>query len=543
MVDNVNGRALAEANQNVLDATLENITGSMVMLTARTDQALAAVGGALTDDGTIDARISAAQRIASSSGLSAVGIYDEHGVKIDTLLTDTGEHTPTLPNNVVRDERARYDTPTVWNGTAFMLRCHPIAGGEKPWTVAVMVPLAPIADRVTNLVTHSLPPSSSLLLVTPDLVAVVDSQGERVGLKVGGRDAGPLGDVHGDALGRGFKLDGEFTRGDGEKVIGAIRTIEDAPLAVVAEIPRRVALSSLSRVRRYVVVAVALAILGAIITGAVLARRLTRPIRALVTFADDLAQRRFSSRITIQANDELRVLGDALQSAATELAASDAKLEREAAIRSDLGRYLPNQLVDQIVARERQMTLGGERRDVTVVFADVVGFTPLAERQSAETVVTLLNELFTILTEIVFRHGGTVDKFIGDCVMAVWGAPEPHADHARRALAAALDMQHWLEVSNDSWFERFGIKIELAIGVNSGEAVVGNFGSESRMEYTAIGDIVNVAARLEAIARPSQVLTTRATMERANDNFTFISLGARSITGKTDPVDLYEVRK
>jgi class 3 adenylate cyclase len=177
-----------------------------------------------------------------------------------------------------------------------------------------------------------------------------------------------------------------------------------------------------------------------------------------------------------------------------------------------------------------------------VLFADVVAFTPMTDRLGAEQVVGLLNELFTILTEIVFRHGGTIDKFIGDCVMAVWGAATPMDDHADRALAAAEDMLRFLEVGNAAWQEKYGVTIELAIGVNSGEAIVGNVGSETRMEYTAIGDTVNVAARLEAIARPQQILVTLATKNRSHGGYDFGDLGDRLMTGRAEPVHVYEVR-
>ena len=179
------------------------------------------------------------------------------------------------------------------------------------------------------------------------------------------------------------------------------------------------------------------------------------------------------------------------------LSSSDPNLQN-IPIRTDLGRYIPGELVDQIVRRERDMGLGGTRREISVLFADVVGFTPMTEQLEPEHIVTILNELFTILTQIVFRHGGTVDKFLGDCVMALWGAPTEQSDHASRAVEAAEDMLSWLETGNERWQETFGVTIQLAIGVHCGTAVVGNIGSEKRMEYTAIGDVVNVAARLEA---------------------------------------------
>jgi class 3 adenylate cyclase len=126
--------------------------------------------------------------------------------------------------------------------------------------------------------------------------------------------------------------------------------------------------------------------------------------------------------------------------------------------------------------------------------------------------------------------------------MAFWGAPEDEPEHAGKAVAAAEDMMRWLEVGNASWQAQFGVTIHLAIGVNSGDAIVGNFGSETRMEYTAIGDAVNVAARLEGIARPQQILISQATMEAAGDDYEYLELGAYKLAGRMEAVNLFEVR-
>ena len=331
-------------------------------------------------------------------------------------------------------------------------------------------------------------------------------------------------------------------RADGTRVTGAVKRVPETPFVVMVERPYKEVYASIATVQRIVLGSVLAAILVAAAAGILLARRMTRPITALVDYAGELANRRFDRKVTIRATDELGVLGDALENAASQLAESDRTILKEQAIRSDLGRYLPGKLVEQIVSRERSLALGGQRREITVLFADVVGFTPLAEREAAETVVTLLNELFSILTEIVFRHGGTVDKFVGDCVMAVWGATEDQPDHPQRAIAAARDMQRWLEVANELWQAQHNLNIELAIGVHTGDAVVGNFGSETRMEFTAIGDVVNVAARLEAIARPNQILSTIMTRSRLADDPDFISLGVRPLIGKAQPIELFEVR-
>jgi adenylate cyclase len=173
---------------------------------------------------------------------------------------------------------------------------------------------------------------------------------------------------------------------------------------------------------------------------------------------------------------------------------------------------------------------------------DVVAFTPLTERLEPEQVVEILNHLFTISTEIVFRHGGTVDKFIGDSMMAIWGAPSTVEDHALRAVEAAEDILSWLEVANQHFRERYQTAIRLAFGINSGSCVVGNIGSDTRMEYTAIGDVVNVAARLEAIARPQQILVTRSTVDQLAGRFDCLSIGTKQLSGRATELEIFEVR-
>ncbi|MCX7808627.1 MAG: adenylate/guanylate cyclase domain-containing protein, partial [Deltaproteobacteria bacterium] len=250
--------------------------------------------------------------------------------------------------------------------------------------------------------------------------------------------------------------------------------------------------------------------------------------------------RRFDQRVHLRSQSEMAVLAHALNQAAEELAASEARIQKEVEIRRDLSRYLPKEVVEEIIQRKQEMALGGIRKEITVLFADVVGFTPIAERLKPEDTVALLNELFTLLTEIVFRHKGIVDKFIGDSVMAIFGAPHFQPDHPQRAVECAEDMLRFLDVGNARWEKSFGVRIELALGIASGECVIGNIGSEQRMEYTAIGDTVNTAARLEAIARPNQILLAESTAHKI-EGFELIDRGLREIPGKQAPIRVFEV--
>jgi class 3 adenylate cyclase len=239
--------------------------------------------------------------------------------------------------------------------------------------------------------------------------------------------------------------------------------------------------------------------------------------------------------------DEIGDLGRAMVKMAEDLEAQEKDIAREAKHKADLSRFMAPELVDAIVKGEHSLELGGRRADVTVVFADVVAFTPLAESRPPEEAVAILNELFTILTEVVFRHEGLVDKFVGDCIMAVWGAPMDQEDHAERALRAAEDMMRFVEPAAEAWKKTHDVEIRLAIGVSSGQAIVGNVGSNKRMEYTAIGDTVNIAARLEALARPNQILVAEATKALVGEAFTFRELGKERLHGRSTDTLVYEL--
>jgi class 3 adenylate cyclase len=224
------------------------------------------------------------------------------------------------------------------------------------------------------------------------------------------------------------------------------------------------------------------------------------------------------------------------------IARSEAELVRRARVEANLSRFLPATVAARIAEGGQSLALGGERRVVSVVFADVTAFTPFVESAPPERVVAFLNELFGVMTEVVFRHEGTVDKFIGDAVMAVFGAPTAQHDHAARAVACAEDLHRFVESSAERWKARYGIEPRLAVGIGAGEALVGNLGSEARMEYTCVGDTVNVAARLEALARPGQTLVTDAVARAAEaGGFEFAALGPQTLRGKAQPIELFEL--
>lgn len=170
-----------------------------------------------------------------------------------------------------------------------------------------------------------------------------------------------------------------------------------------------------------------------------------------------------------------------------------------------LGQYIPPQLVDQIARDPSQLSMEGESRRLTVFFCDLQEFSGIAEQLNPKQLTLLLNEYFTEMSEVLFRHGATIDKYIGDCIMAFWGAPLPQEDHAQRSVLAAFEMQQTIARLQESFLRRGWPAPTMGIGINTGVMSVGNMGSRYRIAYTVVGDAVNLASRLEALTRTYRV--------------------------------------
>jgi adenylate cyclase len=217
-----------------------------------------------------------------------------------------------------------------------------------------------------------------------------------------------------------------------------------------------------------------------------------------------------------------------------------ARRERQQAI-AQFSRFTNPHVARQLVERGGIET---GRREVTLLFSDIRGFTTLSETRKPEEVIALLNRYFSLQVDVVFKHGGSLDKFIGDCIMGIWGAPLDDPDHARHAVACALDMADTLQA-----FKReLGAEntdFDVGIGLHSGPAVVGLMGSQKRLEYTAIGDTVNLASRIEGLTKDAKrrILVSRDTAERCGDAFEFVSCGTFPVKGRAQPVELLEPRR
>jgi adenylate cyclase len=228
---------------------------------------------------------------------------------------------------------------------------------------------------------------------------------------------------------------------------------------------------------------------------------------------------------------------------AVERARLNSKLVAEEKKRERLGRFLSPQVTNRILAtaESQGFALGvPETKDVSVLFADIVGFTSMSEKMSPAAVSLILNDYLSRMTEIIFKHEGTLDKYIGDAIMAVFGAPLDMPDHAVRSIRAALEMRERLEEFNAERKE--GPTLRIRIGINSGNAVAGEIGSINKKEYTVLGDTVNIASRLESsVAQPMMIVVGENTFHAAKDEFDCRSLGRVTLKGKKNVVEAYEV--
>jgi adenylate cyclase len=217
------------------------------------------------------------------------------------------------------------------------------------------------------------------------------------------------------------------------------------------------------------------------------------------------------------------------------------RLAREEVARANYGRFLPEYVVKQMLENPESFKLGGVNQTITVLFADIRGFTRLSEHAQPEKVVQLLNRYFSAMTDIIFAHGGTLDKYIGDGLMALFGAPTATPQDAANALNATVAMQRRILGINEELRAEGFPEIGVGIGLHTGEATVGYIGSERRSEYTAIGDTVNLAARLESNALGGQILLSAETARFAGTRYALKPREPITVKNRTQPVPLYEV--
>ncbi len=217
------------------------------------------------------------------------------------------------------------------------------------------------------------------------------------------------------------------------------------------------------------------------------------------------------------------------------------RMKQEEQVRGNLARYLSPQIVERVMQKDVKVNLGGDRKVVTILFSDIRDFTTISETWPPDQLVTILNEYFTAMAEIIFQFHGSLDKYIGDAIVAVFGSLVPLPNPSLAAVRAAVAMMERLKDLNAQWEARYGVSIEIGIGINTGEVFLGNVGSPDRMEFTVIGDTVNVASRFSGLATAGQVLVTREAFEKLGRAVPYRELAPATVKGKKAPLEVFEI--
>jgi class 3 adenylate cyclase len=275
--------------------------------------------------------------------------------------------------------------------------------------------------------------------------------------------------------------------------------------------------------------------LGALLCGLLFARYLTHPISALTAGVGRVAAGDLSRALPVRSRDEIGRLTEAFNQMLDGLRQRDF-------IRNTFGRYVSPEVAKALLESPEGLRLGGEKHEVTVLMSDLRGYTQFAERGDPARVMDVLNGYLARMAEVVIAHGGTVNEFIGDAVFAIFGAPIAHTDHAERAAAAAIAMQSAMVEINLAHAARGLPRFEMGIGINTGEAVVGNIGSEQRAKYTVVGNAVNVAARVESSTVGGQIFVSAATYEKVRELAEVTGPVPVQVKGVSEPLLLYELR-
>lgn len=274
--------------------------------------------------------------------------------------------------------------------------------------------------------------------------------------------------------------------------------------------------------------------LAAVAMGARVAGIMAKGLEQVIGAFKKMAKNEYSRVPVLRTNDEIELLATGFNQMVD-------GLEERDKLRTTFGKYMTESVLQHLLSGK--IALGGDTLKVTVLFSDIRSFTSISETMDAQALVGLLNEYFTEMVTIVMRHGGVVDKYIGDAIMAIFGAPVPSENDAARAVHAAVEMRGALAQLNERLVARGAQPLRTGIGIHTGEVVAGNIGSEQRMEYTVIGDPVNVASRLESSTKELgvNVLISESTYQETKDTIRARPIRALSVKGRIEPVMTYEV--
>ncbi len=259
-----------------------------------------------------------------------------------------------------------------------------------------------------------------------------------------------------------------------------------------------------------------------------------KPIKRLHEGVEEISSGNYDTRVKKTTSDEV---GDLTQS----FNRMAKNLKEKELVKNMFSKYLSPDIADYILNNPEEVKLGGENRELTIMFADIRSFTSLSENFPPQDIVNLLNSFFTSMVDIIFEYKGTLDKFLGDGLLAIFGAPVKYPNHAYNSVKAAVNMVNYIKEYNKKR-KKWGYEpIHIGIGLNTGEAIIGNIGSKQRAEYTVIGDTVNTCSRIEGLTGKNEVYISQSTFELVKNDIIYEYIGKKKVKNKKYPIDIYKV--
>jgi len=313
-------------------------------------------------------------------------------------------------------------------------------------------------------------------------------------------------------------------------------TVNNNKKYTLGEVHLTISKSVVTKVVMLAAIKLGLIILGALFLGIILSillvNFLVRPIGYLVKGVRAIGEGNYDVNINLKTNDELGLL--------TEIFNETAKsLKEKELLKGAFSTYVSSEVMNEVLKDPKKLALGGKRVKATMLFTDIRGFTSMSETLEPEQVVAVINEYLTVQTDKVLKWKGVLDKFVGDCVMAVYGVPMPKEDDSYRAVRTAMDIRDSVDKLNKIREKTKQICVGIGIGVNTGDVVSGNMGSPQKMDYTVIGDNVNLAARLEANAPAGTIYVSESTYNETKDRIEYKELESIKVKGKKEPVRIF----
>jgi adenylate cyclase len=268
-----------------------------------------------------------------------------------------------------------------------------------------------------------------------------------------------------------------------------------------------------------------------IILAVIMGFRYSIPISKLMMATRETSNGNYRHKVILKRNDELGNLATAFNE-------MNEKLWKNSLMQESFGKYVGSEILEMIMANPQNTWLKGHRNEATILFADIRGFTSYSDSKEPEQVVAMLNKYFEIATNAILEYGGYVDKFVGDAVLGVFGVPVYRKNHVERAVKAAFRLQQKLQEASKTDNKLYAA---VGIGIDTGIVVSGNIGSQAKMEYTVIGDSVNVASRLNGLARSGEIIISRNVVSIIKEIIEIEALPVQNIKGKTQPIEVFKV--